>query len=122
MDDSDGRTGGLGDDPLDDDLDDGALDDDPWVEEAEAGGDLGEYTGERLVDEDGGADAEDEMLLSWSDDDDALGTESGGFGPDRPRDAAMPGLYGSDEIDDVTFDGEAVDAADFVDPADEDRR
>jgi hypothetical protein len=95
------------------------LDDDPWVEEAEAGGDLGEYTGERLLDEEGGADAEDEMLASWSDDDDALGTESGGFGPDRPRDAAMPGLYGSDEIDDVAFDAEAVDALDSIDPDDE---
>ncbi len=54
-------------------------------------------------------DAEDAMLGSWSDDDDALGTESGGFGPDRRRDARMPGLYSSGEIDDVRADGDVHD-------------
>jgi len=54
-------------------------------------------------------DSEDAMLGSWSDDDDALGTESGGFGPDRRRDARMPGLYGSREIDDVHAQGDVHD-------------
>ena len=54
-------------------------------------------------------DSEDAMLGSWSDDDDALGTESGGFGPDRRRDARMPGLYSSGEIDDVHADGDVHD-------------
>jgi hypothetical protein len=31
--------------------------------------------------------ASDEMLETWSDDDDALGTETGSAGPDRPRGA-----------------------------------
>jgi hypothetical protein len=108
----------------------GGADDDGWVEEADAEGDLADYTGERAggpgqLDDEGslGAseapDAEDAMLLTWSDDDDALGTESGGFGPDRPRDARMPGLYDSDEVDDVSVDDEAVDAPDPSDPADQ---
>jgi len=53
--------------------------------------------------------AQDEVLDLWSDDDDALGTESGGFGPDRPRDARMPGIYESGEIDDVRGDGDVND-------------
>jgi hypothetical protein len=106
-------------------------DEEPWVEEAVASGDLGEYTGDRAgeeparYDDEGAlgateaADAEDAMLFTWADDDDALGTESGGFGPDRPRDAAIPGLYDADEIDDVRLDAEAVDAPDSEDPGDE---
>jgi hypothetical protein len=53
--------------------------------------------------------AQDEVLDLWSDDEDALGTETGGFGPDRPRDAAMPGLYESGEIDDAKGDGDVYD-------------
>jgi hypothetical protein len=55
------------------------------------------------------AGIEEVMLESWSDDDDALGTESGGFGPDRPKDAAMPGIYSSGEIDDVSAPGDVHD-------------
>jgi hypothetical protein len=55
------------------------------------------------------ADAEDALLDSWADDADALGTETGGFGPDRPRDARMPGIYSLDEIDDVAAPGDVHD-------------
>ena len=54
-------------------------------------------------------DAEDAMLDSWADDADALGTEAGGFGPDRPRDARMPGLYSLGELDDVAAPGDVHD-------------
>jgi len=55
------------------------------------------------------ADSEDALLDSWADDADALGTETGGFGPDRPRDARMPGIYSLDEIDDVAAPGDVHD-------------
>jgi hypothetical protein len=87
--------------------------------------DAREFDDDELLEEFGGSDevsidadpvglddpveVEDVMLGSWSDDDDALGTESGGFGPDRPRDARMPGLYSSGEIDDVRADGDVHD-------------
>jgi hypothetical protein len=54
-------------------------------------------------------DAEDALLDSWADDADALGTETGGFGPDRPRDARIPGIYSLDEIDDVSVIGDVHD-------------
>jgi hypothetical protein len=93
----------LGSDMADEDLtdDEGLLDEYGGPDVVRIPG--GDFTGREP------ADAEDVMLDSWSDDDDALGTESGGFGPDRPRDAAMPGIYSSDEIDDVSAPGDVHD-------------
>ena len=65
-------------------------------------------------------DAEDALLDSWADDADALGTETGGFGPDRPRDARIPGIYSLDEIDDVVAIGDVHDD-DLIGQGDEDR-